>query len=134
MKLFTLYTSLFFLVSSIRGEDSILNSVNFATEVNTGTWLIKFYSPYCTYSKKLAPIWEQFSNDNGETLATKNIHIGELNCIEYGTLCEENKVDGYPTINLFHNGKYVEEYTGPRDAQALADYAASKVTLTNIVN
>ncbi|ORX88558.1 protein disulfide isomerase PDI5 [Basidiobolus meristosporus CBS 931.73] len=126
MKSPTVSAILTLLAATIHGQDLILNAQNFATEVDNGTWLIKFFSPTCGYSKKLAPVWEQFTKESLQLLQTKNFHIGEVDCTKYGSLCDENKVDGYPTINLYRKGVFVEEYIGSRSTEALTEYAKNK--------
>ncbi|KAK9696512.1 hypothetical protein K7432_012425 [Basidiobolus ranarum] len=123
MQLFAIIVAGLLYAISIFGEDVTLTDENFSAQVASGTWMIKFFSPYCGYCKRLAPIWEQFSNEQG--LSANNLHIGELDCTQYGSICDQNKVNGYPTINLFHNGQYIEEYTGEQNAQAMAEYAKS---------
>ncbi|ORX88557.1 the third thioredoxin [Basidiobolus meristosporus CBS 931.73] len=128
----SLFASVIFLyfAAFAQGQDSVLNSQNFAANVDNGTWLIKFFSPTCGYCKRLAPVWQQFSAENLQSLQSQNFHIGEVDCTLYGSLCDQNKVNGYPTINLYRKGVFVEEYTGPRSTDALAEYAKSKVATT----
>ncbi|KAJ3100034.1 hypothetical protein HK100_004792 [Physocladia obscura] len=36
-------------------------------------------------------------------------------------------VDAYPTINMYHNGKFVEEYTGDHEVNDIIAYIKSLV-------
>lgn len=40
-------------------------------------------------------------------------------------LCRENKVDGYPQMNLYKNGEFVEVFSQPRDLERLREYLAA---------
>jgi thioredoxin domain-containing protein 5 len=39
-------------------------------------------------------------------------------------LCDAHKVKGYPTINLYRNGEYVEQYKKARDLPLLLEYTS----------
>jgi thioredoxin domain-containing protein 5 len=42
----------------------------------------------------------------------------------YAELCDEHHVRGYPQINLYRDGEYVEEYGKPRDLPLLLEYTS----------
>lgn len=50
------------------------------------------------------------------------LNVGEVNCEELGGLCKKEKILGYPTIKLYHNGGQVE-YMGPRTVEGMQDFA-----------
>ena len=45
--------------------------------------------------------------------------------------CEGKKVDGYPSLFLYRNGKFVEEYTGELKAKAVWLYILKKIEEMN---
>ncbi|OLY82708.1 Thioredoxin domain-containing protein 5 [Smittium mucronatum] len=100
----------------------ILTNDNFAQDVSEGTWFIKFYSPKCGYSKKLAPIWTELTNQVSQTASSKGVSFGEVDCLQNGETCDSNQVDGYPTLFLYINGKKIEEYPGANNYDDLLQY------------
>ncbi|KAJ1855208.1 hypothetical protein GGH12_003213 [Coemansia sp. RSA 1822] len=87
----------------------VLAAGNFTEHAHKGVWLVKHYSPFCPHCQHMAPEWTKVTNELSGVLGTDNVRFGEVNCIENRRLCEENLVDGYPTVNLFVDGKFVEE-------------------------
>ena len=80
---------------------------------------VKFFAPWCGHCRTLAPKWEQLSSKFADK---KNVKIAEVNCDQNQSLCRRNKIDGYPTLILFKDGKPLQEYRGARDVTALADF------------
>ncbi|KAJ1910522.1 hypothetical protein H4219_006189 [Mycoemilia scoparia] len=96
---------------------NILTPSNFteALGIEAGAqWLIKFYSPTCPYSKRLAPVWEEFAKTCGEDAVSKNIYIGEVDCKANGYLCQQNDISGYPTVLYFKDGQPIQEVINDR--------------------
>ncbi|KAJ2714799.1 hypothetical protein H4R19_001541 [Coemansia spiralis] len=87
----------------------VLDASNFSQHAHTGVWLVKHYSPVCPHCRTMAPKWTQATDELAAAFAADGISFGEVNCIENRKLCEANLVDGYPTVNLFVDGKFVEE-------------------------
>jgi protein disulfide-isomerase-like protein len=84
------------------------------SEVNDGTKLVLFYADWCGHCKKIKPEWDKTAKkvNKDDTLMIK------VNCGE-GTdkdqeIMKKYKIEGYPTIIKFVNGK-PQEYTGDRD-------------------
>ncbi|KAJ1674004.1 hypothetical protein EV182_004154 [Spiromyces aspiralis] len=87
-------------------------------------WFIKFYSPTCKYSKAIAPEWVAAVEKYGSTACQNRIYFGEVNCPDNLGLCEQNNIEGYPTVNYYSNGSYSFEYEGEREAQDLINFAS----------
>ncbi|KAJ2517371.1 hypothetical protein GGI11_003171 [Coemansia sp. RSA 2049] len=102
----------------------VLDASNFTQNAQTGVWLVKHYSPYCPHCNRMKPEWTKMTDDLAPELAASGILFGEVNCLENRKLCEENHVDGYPTINLFVNGKFVEEMVVKYRYDPMKEYAA----------
>jgi thioredoxin-like negative regulator of GroEL len=65
-------------IPNIEGKVVTLGSANFTQEVKDSpdrAWFIKFYAPWCTHCKTLAPVWV----DLAKTLKGK-ANIAEIDC------------------------------------------------------
>ncbi|KAL7314527.1 hypothetical protein PS15m_006087 [Mucor circinelloides] len=80
-------------------------------------WFVKFYAPWCTHCKHLAPTWEKLA----KKLQGK-VNVAEVNCEDNRALCQEYKIAGLPTLNYFVHGASLK-YTGERKLEKLLDYA-----------
>ncbi|KAG0047876.1 hypothetical protein BGZ83_007141 [Gryganskiella cystojenkinii] len=103
-----------------------LTSADFASSVASGTTFVKFYSPQCGHCQRLAPTWEQMAVEMRELETTKNFKFAEVNCLMEGDICDDNNVRGYPSLQLFHDGKSIQSYDGPRDLSDMKEFADKK--------
>ncbi|OLY82709.1 Thioredoxin domain-containing protein 5 [Smittium mucronatum] len=100
----------------------ILDSKNFKQAIANETWFVKFYSPKCGFSKRLAPKWKKMAEDLHLDAKSKGIHFAEFDCLKDGDLCNEELVDGYPTLFLYNKRKQIEEYPGVNEYSDLVEY------------
>jgi len=98
----------------------ILTDATFSQKTATGTWLIKFYAPWCGHCKRLAPTWDQLA-----TQAKGSFNVAKVDCtVETGS-CSD--IRGYPTIKLYHNGQ-ITPYNGPRTIESFAEFVRDKTS------
>ena len=50
-------------------------------------------------------VWEEIANSDEETRASVN--MAKMDCTESDSVCTRQKVNGYPTLKLYHNGDEV---------------------------
>ncbi|KAF9425210.1 hypothetical protein BGZ94_007749 [Podila epigama] len=108
-----------------------LNGATFESAISQGTTFVKFYSPRCGYCIRLAPIWEETAVQHKSLRDTKDFKFAEVNCLLEGDLCEDNNVQGYPSMQLFRGGKHVDDYNGARTTEDLGAYAEKKANEYN---
>lgn len=83
---------------------------------------VKFYSPQCGHCQAMA---EDFSE--ASTMFHKNAIFGGVDCLANSQICEDFKVDGYPTIKLFlANSKDGIDYDGERTAKDFAAFVTDQ--------
>lgn len=75
-----------------------------------------------TLAQSTAPVWTQLGDDFANLKTTKNFHIAKIDCTVYGDLCNDHNVKGYPTVQLYVNGEFIEDYAGARDLDTVAAY------------
>ncbi|KAK9909480.1 hypothetical protein WJX75_002926 [Coccomyxa subellipsoidea] len=106
------------------GDTSViaLNQGSFPAGAGEGfVWLLEFYAPWCGHCRNLAPKWSKLA------VALKNIvKVSAINCDEEEALCAQHKIQGFPTIKAFVNGRMID-YNGDRSAQHLKDWAISLI-------
>ncbi|KAG0025298.1 hypothetical protein BGZ81_007259 [Podila clonocystis] len=117
--------------SSLRGVNASeastdLTSATFKSAISQGTTFVKFYSPRCPHCISLAPFWEQAAVDHQSLRNTKDFKFAEVNCILEGDVCDDNKVESYPSMQLFNKGNKVQDYNGGRTTEALGSFAEEK--------
>lgn len=69
----------------------------------------------------MAPTWEELA---GKFAGTSVAKVAKVDCTleESKELCNEQGVDGFPTIFLYKNGDKVEEYLGSRSLDDLFEF------------
>ncbi|KAF4993570.1 hypothetical protein FDECE_13366 [Fusarium decemcellulare] len=80
-------------------------------------WFIKFYAPWCSHCKAMAPTWEQLAKK-----MKGQLNIGEVNCEADHKLCKDMGVHAFPTI-FFMQGAERAEYKGLRGVGDFVAYA-----------
>ncbi|KAJ4270048.1 hypothetical protein NW762_001721 [Fusarium torreyae] len=104
---------------NLEGVSTPLTPDNFERLVTKSKdpWFIKFYAPWCSHCKAMAPTWEQLAkNMKGK------LNIGEVNCEADHKLCTQMGVKAFPTI-YFMNGAERAEYKGLRGVGDFVTYA-----------
>ena len=80
--------------------------------------LLLLHMEGCPHCVKLMPEWDKFTKMNNTSITTKVVEKDDDRALvkRYG-------VEGFPTILLLDsNGKKLDTYNGPRNAQGLLDY------------
>uniref|UniRef100_A0A8D8V2H5 Thioredoxin domain-containing protein 5 n=2 Tax=Cacopsylla melanoneura TaxID=428564 RepID=A0A8D8V2H5_9HEMI len=99
-----------------------LTSENFNDVTKSGIVFIKFFAPWCGHCKRLAPTWEEL----GSKLLDNNhgIVIGKVDCTQKlsESLCNQEGVDGFPSLYVYKNGVRISEYNGSRDLEELYQF------------
>lgn len=80
-------------------------------------WFIKFYAPWCSHCRAMAPAWEQMA----KSVAGK-LNVGEVNCDAETRLCKEVGARAYPTVRFYKGGES-SEYKGLRGLGDFVQYA-----------
>ncbi|KAG0272411.1 hypothetical protein BGZ95_011851 [Linnemannia exigua] len=97
----------------------------FEAAIENGATFVKYYSPECVHSQKLAPTWEKLAVDRKDWQRTVGFKFAEVDCVAEADLCEENEVVSYPTMKLYHRGHQVAKFANARTYESLDDFASA---------
>jgi len=104
-----------------KGKVIHVNDRSFSTVVNTREpTLVMFYAPWCGHCKKLKPEYSAAAEALSQEGATCKMAM--FDCTENPQMTEKFSISGFPTMKLFINGKYVEDYKGKRTSADLKEY------------
>uniref|UniRef100_A0A0A9XS29 Thioredoxin domain-containing protein 5 n=1 Tax=Lygus hesperus TaxID=30085 RepID=A0A0A9XS29_LYGHE len=101
-----------------------LTSDNFDAGVSNGLTFVKFFAPWCGHCKGLAPTWEVLGK---KFSSYKKVSIAKVDCTLEANkqLCNDQEVDGFPTLLLYKDGEKIDEHTGSRSFEDLYDFVVS---------
>ncbi|KIY69040.1 thioredoxin-domain-containing protein [Cylindrobasidium torrendii FP15055 ss-10] len=97
-----------------------LNPENFKTSVANGVWFVEHYSPYCGHCRHFAPTWEELVKISETDV--QGVTLAQVNCAVDGDLCNDNGIKGYPTLNMYKDGEFVEKFSGARELESLVKF------------
>nr|CAI5835765.1 unnamed protein product [Callosobruchus analis] len=115
-----LYISGFLLYESVAFSKWVLElGDNFADLHNDGGyWLVKFYTPWCGYCKRMEPIWGHVV----QALKNTHIRIGRIDCSMFPNIAQKFGVTKYPTIKII-KGDEQHTFQGDKDTEQIVNFA-----------
>jgi thioredoxin 1 len=69
--------------------------------------LVDFWAPWCGPCRRIAPLLEQFAQENSEA-----VKVVKINTDENMNLATGYRIDSIPTLILFKDGQVVERFVG----------------------
>merc|ERR1712087_390950 len=90
---------------------------------------VHFMAPWCDRCRTLDPKWELLSRKY-----PGKVKVAEVDCTQNRDLCSRYKIQGYPTLILFKDGKPVQEYQGGRDLKSLSNFIEKLEPLGKLEN
>ncbi|KAJ1718270.1 hypothetical protein LPJ53_006597, partial [Coemansia erecta] len=89
------------------------------------------YSPTCPHCRAMAPDWTKMTDELADQMSAAGVTFGQVDCPANKKVCEANHVDGYPTVNLFVKGVYIEEMYARYKYQSMKDYTLELIKRIN---
>lgn len=84
---------------------------------------MKYYAPWCGHCKRLAPTWEELSQEHLTTASGKKVHVAHVDCTVQKDICTQQNIKGYPTLQFHSGSKDGVKYSGARSLDALRAWA-----------
>lgn len=90
-----------------------------------------FYAPWCPWSQRLAPVWEQATTEIYTAHTKDGLRFAKVDCTKQQPLCLRFNVQAFPSIRIFRHGSDELDplthqhaaYYGDRTKQALVAFA-----------
>lgn len=104
----------------------VLSGDNFDHGISKGVSFIKFFAPWCGHCKRLAPTWEELGK---KFIGNPSVKIAKVDCTldTSKDLCNQQEVDGFPTLFLYKDGKKLAEYTGSRSLDDMYEFVMKHI-------
>eukprot|EP01006_Ploeotia_vitrea_P038574 TRINITY_DN66249_c4_g8_i1.p1 TRINITY_DN66249_c4_g8~~TRINITY_DN66249_c4_g8_i1.p1 ORF type:complete len:521 (+),score=107.67 TRINITY_DN66249_c4_g8_i1:28-1590(+) len=107
------------------------SAVEVITEANinlieTDTWMLEFYAPWCGHCKKLAPHWEILAHELKTHPDGAHIRVAKIDVTTNEAIGRRFGVESFPTIIRTQGGHTMWKHdSADRTATALVDWAVS---------
>ncbi|KAJ3177767.1 hypothetical protein HDU87_004289 [Geranomyces variabilis] len=104
-----------------------IDPADFSKTVSTDARLVFFGSNFCVHCRAFTPVWLE-AQTRSDALKNK-FHLEKVECsgrAENEDLCIDQGVTAYPTVKLFFDGEYKEEFLQQRDIATLNAYIDKK--------
>ena len=89
--------------------------------VNSGeTWVVDFWASWCGPCKKLAPVYEEVSEE------IEDVNFGKVNMEEHSDLATKYQVSALPTLLIIKDGDIVAKNAGVMDKESLKSWVQEK--------
>lgn len=101
-----------------------LSGENFNQVIENDVTFVALTASWCGHCKRLAPTWQQLAE---KYVGNDRVKIAKIDCsvTENRNVCNEQEVQGYPTIFIYKNGKKISEYNGNRSLEDMFDFVKS---------
>lgn len=102
-----------------------VSAAGFREAISKHLQLVEFYSPFCHHCKKLAPVWEKTWKSFREEGEKLNISLIQVNCVENGDLCAEERIQAFPSIKLYGPSGFIKDFPNSwkRNEKTISNFA-----------
>ena len=105
---------------------SILTNDNFGDFIaNNRVVFVKFFTPWCGYCKAMASDYASLAKKMNNS--PDGIPLTQVDCTTSRVVCDDNDIEGYPTLRLFIRGEMIK-YKGHRTSQDIQKFIKEKTT------
>jgi len=89
-----------------------LTDENFHKTIGKNFWVIEFYNPSCGACIGFIPTWTELTKQLNEDTKLNQVSAGKVDVIRYRDIGTLYKIQGFPTIKIFHNATDIATFNG----------------------
>ena len=104
----------------ILNTNSLEEMNNLRNEKQKGLVMILFYATWCGHCVAMEPEWKKLEKNHQEEINLAKVESEDYN--DYKMSPNEDKVQGYPTVRLYHKDKMVKEFDGERNFDSMYQF------------
>ena len=104
----------------ILNTNSIEEMNNLRNEKKKGLVLILFYATWCGHCSAMEPEWEKLQENHPAGVNLAKVESEDYD--NYAMSPNEDRVQGYPTVRLYHQDKMVKEFDGERNFESMYQF------------
>lgn len=104
----------------ILNTNSLEEMNNLRNEKRNGLVMILFYATWCGHCSAMEPEWEKLQENHPENVSLAKVESEDYNNYEMSP--NEDRVQGYPTVRLYHHDKMVKEFDGERNFETMYQF------------
>ena len=112
------------------GSDN--DAINLSKVIKDGDWMVLYYAEWCGHCKTMKPEWNKvvsnIKKSNKSNNNKNNINIAEIESKHIDSLVDKPKIEGYPSIKMYNNGKEIANFNDSRVASKIEEFANSNST------
>lgn len=90
---------------------------------------VNFYAPWCVWCQRLHPTWEKFAEE------VEKLHmpvkVVNVDCMANINLCRRERVQAFPFLVLFQDGKMTVQYKMDRTVAALVSFTKRRLEISD---
>ncbi|ANQ10324.1 Thioredoxin-related protein [Plasmodium coatneyi] len=94
-------------------DSNFENLTQISTGNTTGSWFIKFYAPWCSHCKAMTKTWTHLASELKGT-----VNVAKIDVTTNSKTRKRFKIEGFPTIIYFKNGKMYDYKNHDRSLEA----------------
>lgn len=104
----------------ILNTNSVEEMNNLRNEKQNGLVMILFYATWCGHCAAMEPEWNKLQENHPDNVSLAKVESEDYN--NYDMSPNEDRVQGYPTVRLYHQDKMVKEFDGERNFETMYQF------------
>ena len=81
------------------------DALNLSNLLKDGDWMVLYYAEWCGHCQTMKPEWNKVVKKLKKN--NNNVNIAEIESNHIDTLINKPKIQGFPTIKMYNNGKEI---------------------------
>ena len=100
------------------------DALNLSNLLKDGDWMVLYYADWCGHCQTMKPEWHKVVN---KMKKNNNVNIAEIESNHIDNLIAKPKIQGFPTIKMYNNGKEVANFEDERVADKMENFAMTNI-------